>query len=348
MDIRVIRITIPQNQQPLISVIVPIYNLAAYLPRCLDGLICQTHTNLQIVLVNDGSTDGVETLCELYARQDTRIQVIHQKNTGVSAARNAGIDVSKGDWLGFVDADDYVSTDMYEKLLRAAVESRKQIAVCGYVKYHFNGVIERQPNSQIPPVITEMEALNYVLQKGYFEGFMVNKLFAHKLFENGSPKRLNTGLHFCEDLLFFSEIVLCTDGLAYVPETLYHYFLRENGAMYTFDEKRETELTARKWLLEIVTPISTKFISYVKGGYTEASVNMLCMARKKKKKYRPGIVQFLRKESLRYGKDYIFSRDVSALNKLRALAIFLFPKISYGIWLRTKNFLTQLNYFKIK
>ena len=103
-------------QEPLVSVIVPVYNVAAYLQRCLDSLLGQTYRNLEIICVNDGSTDGSAAILDEYATKDARIKVIHQENAGVSVARNRGLDSATGEYVGFIDADDWLEPDAYEKI----------------------------------------------------------------------------------------------------------------------------------------------------------------------------------------------------------------------------------------
>ena len=105
----------------LISVIVPVYKVERYLCRCVDSIIAQTYTNLQIILVDDGSPDGSGAICDDYAAKDSRITVIHKKNGGLSDARNAGLVAACGSYIGFVDSDDYIAVDMYEKLYKAIV-----------------------------------------------------------------------------------------------------------------------------------------------------------------------------------------------------------------------------------
>ncbi|HCI64916.1 MAG TPA: glycosyl transferase, partial [Clostridiales bacterium] len=104
---------------PLISVIVPVYRVEAFLPRCLDSIRGQTYKNLEIILVDDGSPDNCGKICDEYAEMDSRIRVIHKKNGGLSSARNAGLDVAVGDYIGFVDSDDWIAPEMYETLLGA-------------------------------------------------------------------------------------------------------------------------------------------------------------------------------------------------------------------------------------
>ena len=103
-----------------ISVIVPVYNVEAYLPECIRSVLEQSMSDFEMILVDDGSTDGCPAICDAAAEQDDRVRVIHQKNGGLSRARNAGLDAARGEWIGFVDSDDCIHPDMYEKLLAAA------------------------------------------------------------------------------------------------------------------------------------------------------------------------------------------------------------------------------------
>ena len=105
------------NQNPRISVIVPVYNVEQYLPRCVESILAQTYENLEILLVDDGTKDNSGAICDAYARQDARVKAIHKKNGGLSSARNAGIDAATGEYLSFVDSDDWIEPDMYEKMM---------------------------------------------------------------------------------------------------------------------------------------------------------------------------------------------------------------------------------------
>ena len=119
------------QNQPLISVIVPVYNTLKYLPKCVDSITAQTWKNLEILLVDDGSTDGTGALCDELAAKDSRIKVYHKKNGGSSSARNLGIEKARGEYLGFVDSDDYIEPDMYERLAEAAIEYNAHIIQIG-------------------------------------------------------------------------------------------------------------------------------------------------------------------------------------------------------------------------
>ena len=114
----------------LISVIIPVYKVEKYLCRCVDSVLEQTYTNMEIILVDDGSPDNCPVMCDEYARQDSRVKVIHQENAGLSGARNAGIDMAQGQWLAFVDSDDYLAADFLERLYQACVDTGSSLSVC--------------------------------------------------------------------------------------------------------------------------------------------------------------------------------------------------------------------------
>lgn len=118
--------------KPLISIIVPVYNVAEYLPQCLDSLVAQTYENIEIIAVDDGSTDGSGTILDEYAARDARVRPVHIENDGVSNARNVGLSLVRGEFVGFVDSDDWVDTDMYARLA-AALTDDIDVTCGGYV-----------------------------------------------------------------------------------------------------------------------------------------------------------------------------------------------------------------------
>ena len=127
------------NSQPKISVIVPVYKVENFLDRCVESIVGQTYENLEIILVDDGSPDNCPALCDAAAAKDARIRVIHQKNGGLSAARNAGLDAARGAWIGFVDSDDYIAPEMYEVLYQAVQSTGADLALCDYAEVDETG-----------------------------------------------------------------------------------------------------------------------------------------------------------------------------------------------------------------
>lgn len=119
---------------PKLSIIVPIYNVEKYLPRCIESILNQTFREFELILINDGSTDNCKEICEKYKKIDSRIIVVNKKNGGVSSARNFGIDISRGEYIGFVDPDDFIDANMYEILFNTANSYNSDMVICDYYK----------------------------------------------------------------------------------------------------------------------------------------------------------------------------------------------------------------------
>ena len=139
------------NSFPLVSVVVPIFNIEAFLSECVESLIRQTYKNIEIILVNDGSTDNCGKICDEYSRIDARIQVIHKNNGGLISARKAGLEFSKGEYVAYVDGDDWVEPEMYGTLLRHAKESNADVVAAGH-KENLSGRIEILKNQARPGI----------------------------------------------------------------------------------------------------------------------------------------------------------------------------------------------------
>ncbi len=114
-----------------ISIIVPVYKVEKYLKKCVDSILAQTFSDFELILVDDGSPDNSGRICDDYAKKDARVRVVHKQNGGLSSARNAGIEVAKGKYLGFVDSDDYIAEDMYELLYKAIIKEEADLSICG-------------------------------------------------------------------------------------------------------------------------------------------------------------------------------------------------------------------------
>lgn len=209
--------------EPLISVIIPVYNIIDCLPRCVESVCAQTYRNLEILLVDDGSTDGTEQLCDSLAGEDERIRVFHKKNGGSSSARNLGICQSHGEYLGFVDSDDYIEPDMYERLVAAVLKSGADIAQIGRDEVDENG--EKLPDICTPPkeecFLDSRDFLReLLLHKGdcsFCTKLMKRELFAEEKFPEGV---LN------EDFFLLTHMLQKTSGIYSIPGYGYHVFYR--------------------------------------------------------------------------------------------------------------------------
>lgn len=224
----------PPQEEPisLLSVIVPVYNAEPFLPRCLESLIHQTYRNLEIICVNDGSTDGSAAILDEYAAKDSRIKVIHQKNAGVSVARNQGLDAATGEFLTFVDADDWVEPDAYEKAAAAMSDDVDLVSVGtqvdGAIDSVYRDILVRHLTMQArcrEPLTPELQ-----VELG---GEIWNKVYRRKLLEAGNV-RFPVGQAYGEDKVFYFSYASQAKAVSSLPDSLYHYCLRENSAMSQF------------------------------------------------------------------------------------------------------------------
>ena len=168
---------------PLISVIIPVYNVEKYLEKCINSVIGQTYKNIEIIIVDDGSTDKSGLICDFFAGKDTRIVVIHKVNGGLSSARNAGLDIAKGDYIGFVDSDDWIEPDMYECLLCNMLKENADISVCG-VYYSRENKTKTDKDTTSYCVLSRYEAIcSTVRNNGLIKVYAWNKLYSRHVFE---------------------------------------------------------------------------------------------------------------------------------------------------------------------
>lgn len=214
-----------------LSIIIPVYNVEKYLGQCLDSVLKQTLQDFEVILVDDGSTDGSPALCDAAAEQDGRISVVHQKNRGLSAARNAGLDIAQGEWIGFIDSDDFILSDMYEKLIHAAEREHADIAVCNFMRVDGQGKpIENQRTYIEDGVLSRTEALRNVLKVAF--QIAPNKVYRRHIFKDlRYPEgKLN------EDFYLVTEIYKRAERVVSLSDVLYAYRVTPDSIM----QKRKT------------------------------------------------------------------------------------------------------------
>lgn len=211
--------------EKLLSIIVPVYNVAPYIEKCIQSILGQTYRNLELIIVDDGSKDETGRLCDEFAKKDTRIKVIHKENEGVSAARNTALHHVRGEYIAFVDGDDYVDSWMYEKMTAAMEQGKHDIVICGYVLEDEKGqTISRYDGTE--KTFSNSELLYEVLL-GDVGGYLCNKLFKRSIME----ACFDESIDICEDKLFLSTIMRNASlSAAYVLGSCYHYVKRKDSA----------------------------------------------------------------------------------------------------------------------
>lgn len=205
----------------MITIIVPVYNVEPYLSQCLDSILAQTYTDLEILLIDDGSTDCSGKICDQYAARDSRIRVFHTEKRDLSAARNLGLDYAHGDFIGFVDSDDWVEPDMYECLLMKANQTNADITECGVLREFPGKTIECKKSNT---VFSGVDAVLALLQ-GYLGNGVWNKLWKANCFKS---IRFPEGRIY-EDIATTYRVFIISDSICSTDIFKYHYRQRDKS-----------------------------------------------------------------------------------------------------------------------
>lgn len=217
-----------------ISIIVPIYKVEAYLKRCIDSIVAQTYRNLEIILVDDGSPDDCGKICDAYAEKDERIRVIHKENTGLGYARNSGLEICTGEYIMFVDSDDWLSTDCVEILYNRLIDDNSDMAVGNYIQIYDDGSTKRgYYKFEEDCVLTQNETLKR-LNDHIFSVMAWGKLYKRNVMKYVSYPAIRPG----EDTWVVPDIMKRCDNISFVNRTIYYYYQRPSSIMHSIDSDR--------------------------------------------------------------------------------------------------------------
>lgn len=219
----------------LLSVVIPVYNVDQYLDRCIESVVEQTFRNLEIILVDDGSTDNSGYKCDLWAKKDDRIIVIHKQNGGLSSARNAGIEAARGDYLAFVDSDDFIEKDMYKCLITATLNYGKDIACCGrFIDIWGEKTKEAFVLDEVR-VFSTKESIREVLLLKTVDVAAWDKIYKKSLFQK---IRYPVG-KISEDAAVIFQIIHASNGIVHTGKPFYHYIYRKGSiSKSSYDHKK--------------------------------------------------------------------------------------------------------------
>ncbi len=226
---------------PKISIIIPVYNAENEICKAIDSIINQTLKDLQIILIDDGSKDNSLAICKEYEKKDERIKVIHQDNAGVSVARNRGIDNAEGEYIGFVDSDDWIDPDMYENLLYEAEKTKSDVVMCDAMTVYSNGI--KQPDT-----ITQLKT-SQILKKDDFTPNLLlemagsvwrciykNNRYNAKLNTKNEQLQFSVGVKFSEDRIFNIYAFGQANQIAYIKKAYYNRYVNKKSAVHRFHE----------------------------------------------------------------------------------------------------------------
>ena len=213
------------KNQPLLSVIVPCYDVEEYLDKCISSIACQIYTRLEIILIDDGSTDGTGKICDAWQEKDQRIRVFHKQNEGASYARKTGVEHSTGEYVTFLDADDWIDLNMYSDMMKALLTTNSDIAQCGVCEVYENGRMEQREEilkTGNIEVVGRIEGVLLILEDRKWHSYMGNKIYKKHLFDNIEfPKGRGYGEDYISHYLFHNA-----RQSVYLHDEYYHYFRR--------------------------------------------------------------------------------------------------------------------------
>ena len=239
------------NGKELVSIIVPIYNMQKYLERCLNSLLMQSWDNIEILCIDDGSTDGSQQICEDYAQKDSRIKVFRKINGGVSSARNFGLSRSRGENICFIDADDWLEMGMIEEMVKM-LDSNNDIAVCNYFYDDVPSkalVVDGRVHRIEPKKAIEMSIIDNhgsALMAG-----VINKMFRRRIVKG---EEFDSALAFGEDMEFLCRCIVKSNSIAYSTIPMYHYCMNDGSATHSsFNEKKMSILYASRKTGQVVS-----------------------------------------------------------------------------------------------
>ena len=310
-----------------ISVIVPIYNVEPYLKKCIDSIINQTYKNLEIILVDDGSPDNCGQICDDYAKKDTRIKVIHKKNGGLSDARNAGLEVCTGNFLSFVDSDDWIELNTYEVMMKNMNEYNADIVVSN-INYVYKDKVESKYSEDKIRCFNKEEAMKELIKDGLVQAVVWNKLYKREFIDNLRFKvgKLN------EDEFFTYKICAKAERIVYIPEPLYQYRQRENSIMGAYSLKRLDSVDALYERLQFIKLNFPKLYNDEKIIFCNVCIYNYQMLLKSNISNKES-----KKKLIKYRKEIHFRvRDLNNINIQQKVYILL-SKISLDLCCRLRN-----------
>lgn len=222
----------------MLSVIVPVYNSYPYLKKCLESICNQTYRDMEIICVDDGSDDGSGELLDFMKKKDERLQVLHQKNQGVSCARNVGLEAARGEIVTFVDSDDTIEKDMYLKMIHTMDQYNADIIHCGYKKIYHDGKIRKFLGTGKLLQQSKDEVIRCLITGQYFSGGVCNKIYKRKVIEN---IYFDQSLKINEDVLFNYEAFRKSELCVFWDEAFYEYYERQGSACFETKDLKKVQ-----------------------------------------------------------------------------------------------------------
>jgi len=323
-------------EEELISIIVPIYKVENYLERCLNSILKQTYINLEIILIDDGSTDSSGSICDNYSKKDKRIVTIHNENQGVSASRNNGLNIANGKYITFIDSDDFVSENYIEELYKMITLNNADMAIIGNDEQYNDGIIKM--NKKLKVTINAEKTIKKILEEKYISSVCWGKMYKKTLLDD---IKFDTNINIGEDFKFIIEVLDKANKISIdTKQNLYHYKMTENSVTKQKNRKND-------WLEEIkltesmFKPIEEKYPKIKSRAiqrYIRVNITFLTnMIKENDEELKNEIEQFYKRVS-QYKFTYIFRTKANIKYKIKFILLLTFPNILIKLYhLRVTN-----------
>jgi len=308
------------KKKSIISIIVPIYNVDKYLNKCIESILNQTYTNLEIILIDDGSTDDSGKICDEYAEKDDRIIVIHKENGGVSSARNEGLKIATGKYLCFVDSDDEVKKEYIETLVNLISKNNIDIAMINYIRKYPDYETKNEYFIE-NKLLNKNQFFIHLFENNSYGGYLFNKIFIkEKILSNNV--RFDENIHICEDLLFVCQVADKCEKFYYdFDEYLYYYYIRSDSALRSkYSARTATRVDIYDTILEILNTNGVDTI-FVKRDY----VYYALVARNELSSIDEALKRKYVSISKKYFKEIIKSKKILFEDKIKLIIMLYFP-----------------------
>lgn len=311
---------------PKISIIVPVYNVERYLVDCIESIRNQSLTDIEIILVDDGSLDNSGAICDDYALKDDRIKVIHKKNGGLSSARNAGLEVAVGEYIGFVDSDDWVDSEMYGFLYKNAVEKQAEIAVCNIAKMGPDGKFSNFDEGNTDILFTRAEGMEELIRNQKLTFSSCNKIYKRKLFMDC---RYDETI-ILEDMNISYRLLNQANNIFYTARPMYFYRFNDSSILgKKFNKKRLDEYTVvgrmysfyKNQYPQLAEKVLLKFHNVGVSLYVDATELALDHAE----------LNFLLEQDKTELRALTKSKNISLIGKIRVGLFLLSPNLRIGL-----------------
>ena len=306
----------------LVSVIVPIYNVEKYLEKCIESIVNQTYKNLEIILVDDGSPDNCPAICDEWAQKDSRIKVIHKKNGGLSSARNAGLEVSNGEYISFVDSDDWLDENTFEELLENNDEQ------ADFISFGLLEEFDTETHQKLRAdtvLYNQNEIFSNILNDNGIAGYACNKLFKRSII---GDDRFDETLMSCEDIDFCVRIAMKCRYVLHTDSKFYHYRQRKDSMTgdFSYSSRKLSVIKAYENIMPIYAEYAPQYSYIVERNYLKQNLNVkgrMILSKKKDS----SILKMLNTNIKNYYGRVVRNRNNSLSLRMNIVATRIFPSL---------------------